>query len=240
MAGIERRVTRGLLLALALGVGGVEPVGAQGQGLLGAGAAYLGVGASGIATGELDDRLAARGYPTFGGSATALNLGAHLILPGGLTVGAEWHGLIIGDVTHQGRDVGIGGGYGTLGLGYVVQLSPRARIYPRLGLGGGGMGLWIESDSVVEFDDVLADPKPIERVRRPVMNIISAVADLGVGAEFLPGGWGRGLMVGVRLGYLAAPSVTDWQLGDHTVNGGPAASIGGPYVRALIGIGWRR
>jgi hypothetical protein len=188
----------------------------------------------------LDDRLAARGYPTFGRSAGGINLGAHLILPGGLTVGAEWHGLIIGNSEHEGRDVGVGGGYGTLGLGYVVELSPRLRVYPRLGLGGGGMGLWIERDSVVEFDDVLANPKPVDRSREPVLNIVSAVADLGVGAEFLPGGWGRGLMLGLRFGYLAAPRGTDWQLRDDTVNNGPAAGIGGPYIRALIGIGWRR
>jgi hypothetical protein len=233
-------MTGAVLLALALGVADVEAVGAQGQGVFGAGAGYIGVGASRIATSELDDRLAARGYPTFGRSAAGINLGAHLIRPGGLTVGAEWHGLIVGDETHQGRDVGIGGGYGTLGLGYVVYRSPRVRIYPRLGLGGGGMGLWIESDSVVEFDDVLADPKPVKRVRQPVMNIVSAVADLGVGAEFLPGGWGGGLMLGVRFGYLAASSSRDWELGDYTVSGGPSANIGGPYIRALIGVGWKR
>jgi len=47
-------------------------------------------------------------------------------------------------------------------------------------------------------------------------------------------------MVGLRLGYLAAPFGADWELYDHTVSGGPAASIGGPYIRALIGVGWRR
>jgi len=234
------RMTRAVVLALTFGAGTVRPVAAKGQELLGAGAAYLGVGASAIGTAELDDRLAARGYPAFGSSAVALNLGAHIILPGGLTAGAEWHGLIIGDAAHQGRAVGIGGGYGTLGLGYVVELSPRVRVYPRLGLGGGGMGLWMQSDSVVGFDDVLANPQPVERPRQPVLSMVSPVVDLGVGAEVLPGGWARGLMVGLRLGYLAAPSDTNWELFDHTVSDGPPANIAGPYIRALIGIGWKR
>ena len=240
MGRIERRLTGAVVLALALGAGGVQPMQAQGQELFGAGAAYLGIGASGIGTAELDDRLADRGYPTFGSSALAVNIGAHIILPGGLIGGAEWHGLIIGDAAHQGRDVGIGGGYGTLGLGYVVELSPRVRIYPRLGLGGGGMGLWIQSDSVVGFDDVLADPQPVDRLRQPVLSTVTGVVDLGFGAEMLPGGWARGLMVGLRLGYLAAPFDADWELFDHTVSGGPGASIRGPYIRALIGVGWRR
>ena len=215
---------------------------ANAQGVFGPGASYLGAGVSGIGTGNLEDRLAARGYPTFGRTAAGVGIGTYHILPGGLTVGGEWNGLILGEKDHQGNEVGIGGGYGTLGLGYMVELSPRIRIYPRFGLGGGGMGLWIERDSgAVGFDDVLANPKPIpEKDRDPVLSRVSVVVDLGFGAEFLPGGWGRGLMVGLRLGYLAAPSSTSWQMYDQTVSDGPAVSIGGPYIKGMIGVGRRR
>ena len=241
MAAIVRRIkaVMPLLLMLALGSGIPDIAGAQGKDLFGAGAAFLGVGASRIGTGDLDDRLAASGYPTFGRSATGINAGAHLVLPGGLTVGAEWHGLIVGEKAHEGREVGIGGGYGTLGIGYMVEMSQRVRVYPRLGLGGGGMGVWFESDSSVGFDDVLVDPRPEELRREPVLSTGSAVIDLGLGAELLPGGWGRGLMLGIRLGYLAAFD-TDWQFHDRQVIGGPDANLGGPYIRATIGVGWRR
>ena len=238
MAVVESRIVRVFALALSLSCLTIRP--ALGQGLLGAGAAYLGVGASGISTGKLDDRLAANGYPTFGSSATGVNVGAHVILPGGITVGAEWHGLIIGDAVFNNREVGIGGGYGTLGIGFVKQLSPRLRVFPRLGLGGGGMGLWFDEGSgEVDFDDVLADPQPSEYVNEPVLNTSSAVIDLGLGGEVLPGGFGKGLMLGVRLGYLAAFD-TEWSLRNQTVAAGPEANIGGPYIRATIGIGWRR
>jgi hypothetical protein len=233
---IAKRVTIAVLLALAVS-GGV----AQGQGIFGRGAAFFGAGISGIGTGALDDRLAARGYPAFGRTATGVTLGAYHILPGGLTVGGEWHGLIIGDGMHQGRNVGIGGGYGTLGLGYIVELSPRTRLYPRIGIGGGGLGMWFESDSVVGFDDVLADPQPVpDADREPVLSHGSVVLDLGLGAELLPGGAGRGLMVGLRVGYLAAPSSGDWQLYDHDVSGGPRVTLAGPYIRGVVGIARRR
>jgi hypothetical protein len=123
----------------------------------------------------------------------------------------------------------------------MMKVWPHARVYPRIGLGGGGMGLWIENDSVVGFDEVLANPQESGAARRePVLSRVSAVLDIGIGAELLPRGRGRGPLIGVRLGYLAAPVNTDWQLYDHSVVGGPAASIGGPYIRGVIGAGWRR
>ena len=68
------------------------------------------------------------------------------------------------------------------------------------------------------------------------------VVDLGGGAELLPGGRGRGPLIGVRLGYLVARfgSGSNWQLYDRTATGGPAATIAGPYVRVVVGAAWRR
>ena len=152
---IARSIMSSAVLALLFVVGGAAPAHAQAA-LLGPGAAYLGIGASGMATGELDDALAARGYPTFGRTALAVNLGAYRILSSGVMLGAEWHGLIMGEQAHHENEVGLGGGYGTLGIGYMMKVSPRARLYPRIGLGGGGMGLWIENDSVVAFEGLQA------------------------------------------------------------------------------------
>ena len=159
-------------------------------------------------------------------------------------LGGEWTGLIMGDDEHEGRKVGLGGGYGTLGLGYVVDLSPRVRVYPRLGLGGGGMGLWIESRAdAVDFDEVLANPdrhsERADSTRQTVLSRGSALLDLGAGADFLPGGWARGLVIGVRLCYLAAPSGSGWGLYERDARGGPAATFTGPYFRVVLGGGPR-
>lgn len=241
MAWIARGITGAGLLALALGAGGAEAAAAQAA-LLGPGAGYVGGGISRIATGELDDRLAARGYPTFGSTAGAVTLGAYRVLRSGVMLGGEFNGLVIGEEEHHGRDVGLGGGYATLGIGYAVELSPRARVYPRLGLGPGGLALWIESQAdTTGFDEVLANPGPLPG-RQPVLSRDGLVLDLGAGAEFLPGGRGRGPLIGLRLGYLltAFGSDSDWQLYEYTASNGPTASIAGPYVRVVVGGAWRR
>jgi hypothetical protein len=243
MAGIARRGTRAGLLALALGAGGAAPAPAGAQAaLLGPGAAVVAAGVSGIATAELDDRLAARGYPTFGRTATALGLGAYRVLASGVLLGGEAQGLIMGEEAHEGRVVGLGGGYATLGVGYLMKRSARVRVYPRLGLGAGGLALWIESAAdTVGFDEVLANPRPAPG-RQPVLSHDGVVLDLGAGAELLPGGRGRGPLIGLRLGYLVARfgSASNWQLYEDTARDGPAATIAGPYVRVVIGGAWMR
>jgi Outer membrane protein beta-barrel domain len=235
--GIARRMTLAALLALAFIAGGAASAKAQAD-LLGPGAGFIAAGASGIATGELDDWLGARGFPTFGGSAVEIGLGAYRILPSGVMLGGEFNGLIIGEEAHEGREVGLGGGYATLGVGYVVNLSPRMRVYPRLGLGVGGMGLWVDDPDTVAFEEVLEGGTP-ESDRETVLSRDGMVVDLGAGAEFLPRGRG-GPLIGVRVGYLAASFDSDWYSFEHAVTGGPDASISGPYLRMTVGWAWRR
>lgn len=237
MRGIAWRMARSGLLALAFGVGGVASAEAQAE-LLGPGAGFIAAGTSGIATGELDDWLGAGGYPTFGGTAVGIGLGAYRILPSGVMLGGEFSGLIIGEEAHEGREVGLGGGYATLGVGYLVNLSPRLRVYPRIGLGVGGMGLWVDDPDTVDFEEVLEGETPVSD-RETVLSRDGMVVDLGAGAEFLPAGR-RGPLIGLRVGYLAASFDAPWDSYEHTVTGGPDASIAGPYLRMTIGWAWRR
>lgn len=236
MAGIAHRITLGLV-ALALNAGGAHSASAQAA-LLGPGAGFISVGAAGIDTGDLDDFLGARGYPTFGRTAVTLGVGAYRVLSSGVMLGGEANGLIIGDEAHDGRHVGLGGGYATLGGGYAVNLSPRARVYPRLGLGVGGMGLWTVREDTVDFEDVLAGRTPASD-RETVLSLDGLVVDLGAGAEFLPRGPG-GPLIGLRAGYLASPFSPDWYTYEQSVTGGPDASIAGPYARLTVGWAWRR
>jgi hypothetical protein len=162
----------------------------------------------------------------------------------GLLLGSEWTGLIKGSQEHNGRTVWLGGGYGTLGAAYAIAVSPRVRVYPRIGLGAGGLGLTFESiEDTVAFDDVLADPDAeagLTRGFQPTLTRSHAVIDIGGAAEFLPSRSGRGALMGVRIGYVIAPATSDWELNHRPVSNGPGATIGGPYIRFTLGVGaWR-
>lgn len=237
MRQIVRRIALAGLLALAFSVGAAASARAQAD-LLGPGAGFIAVGASGIATGELDDFLASRGYPAFGGTAVSVGFGGYRVLRSGVMLGGEFNGLIIGEEEHEGREVGLGGGSLTLGVGYAVDLSPRLRVYPRLGLGVGGMGLWIDRQDTVDFEEVLAGETSVPD-RENVLSRDGVVVDLGAGAGFLPRGRG-GPLVGVRVGYLNASFDSAWDAYEHTVVGGPEASITGPYARVTVGWAWTR
>lgn len=100
------------------------------------------------------------------------------------------------------------------------------------------MGLWIDPEESVDFEAVLVDGVPAPG-RQPVLSRAGPVVDLGAGAEFLPSG-SRGLLFGVRAGYLAAPFTSGWHMYEHSVSGGPDASISGPYVRVAVGWAWTR
>jgi hypothetical protein len=211
------------------------------QALLGPGAAFVSVGVAHVSTRQLDDRLAASGYPTFGQTATTIGVGAYRIVRTSLLLGGEFNGLVIGDETHLGRVVGEGGGYATLGIGYATHVSPRLRIYPRLGLGAGGIAVWIKRADTTTFDDVLANPTPPSEPLR-VLSRDGGVVDFGAGLEFFPRGRPSGALIGVRLGYLLSSfgSESSWQLTDGAALGGPSASITGPYIRVLLGAAWTR
>ncbi|HEX6573368.1 MAG TPA: outer membrane beta-barrel protein [Gemmatimonadaceae bacterium] len=228
----------GSLIAVALITASYETASAQAS-LLGPGAVYIGGGVSSVATGKLDDRLAEHGYPTFGQRMGAVTLGGYRRLSSGIMLGAELNGLIKGEKSHNGNDVGLGGGYGTLGIGYAMDLSRGARFYPRLGIGAGGFGMWIErDDEPVAFDDVIDNPAPETETRHPVLSRDGLVADLGAGLELHRGR--SGPMIGLRFGYLAAPFNSHWDNYDRDVIDGPDASISGPYVRIVIGGAWKR
>lgn len=235
-----RRLVAAWFLILSVGIG-AEPSGAQARASPRGYTGFFAAGVSRIATGELDDRLSASGYPVFGSRPLALNVGAYHLWRSGWMLGAEWHYLDVGDAEHQGRVVGLGAGYATVGLGYAMELSPRARFYPRLGLGVGGMGLWSEEEGDVgsggdDFAGWLANPNTDPDYA--TLSQGSMVVDFGAGAEIALSRRGAGPLVGVRLGYLVTPFDQGWTRDGRSVSGAPEATVAGPYVRVIIG--WRK
>lgn len=209
------------------------------EALLRPGAFYFSLGGAHVATSDLDDRLRATNYPTFGQGAGSAGLGGYLTLKNHLMLGAEITGIAFDKKPHNGDEVSLAGGHATLGVGYQKEISPRFRIYPRLGLGAGGLTLIIESADTSTFDSILANPQPVPTRTRLLTHDGGAI-DLGFGAEFLPhrtSGWVLGIRTGIL---LAGGDDQDWWTQSGTATNGPDASISGFYLRLLVGGAWSR
>jgi hypothetical protein len=210
------------------------------QALLRPGAFFFSVGGAHVATSELDDRLRANNYPTFGQGAGSAGIGGYLTLSNRIMLGAEITGVSFEKKPHNGDEVGLAGGHATFTLGYMKELSPRWRVYPRFGLGAGGLTLWVQNSDTATFDSILANPQPVvERTR--LLTSDGGVVDLGVGAEFLPhrtGGW----VLGARTGVLLAGSRGghEWWTQNGIATNAPDASLTGFYLRLVVGGAWSR
>jgi len=61
----------------------------------------------------------------------------------------------------------IAGGYATIGVGRMRHLSSRARWYPRVGVGAGGVTVELDDrQTAISFDEVLRDPTVVDRHRQ--------------------------------------------------------------------------
>lgn len=201
---------------------------------VGVGGGFFSVGVHETALDDLNARLRSAGYSTVATTLVAVGGGGYGIVADRFIIGGEGYGLIGPSRTTGGRTITAGGGYGVLTLGYQFRPTPRWRVHPLLGLGGGGVNLNIGSTGADDFGDVLQNPNRSATVTRGTL-----LVSLGAGAEyrFLGDGAEEGLQVGVRTGYLWAPSSADWELGDDALDGGPEATLGGPYLRLHVG-GW--
>lgn len=195
------------------------------------GAGFFAIGGAWPDTEELDTALDAAGYPTFGGGALTLGGGGYGIHRGRILVGGEGYGVIAGEDAFDGRTVTFGGGYGLFNIGYLLTPTPATRVYPLLGIGGGGSTLRIGAQATADsFGGILANPGRSSQVTRG-----SFLLSFGLGAEYRLHPDGHGLMVGVRAGVLVAPFTSAWHLEDSAIEGGPDASLAGPFVVFTIG-----
>jgi hypothetical protein len=181
-----------------------------------------------LGTSDLRDRLASAGYVAPGAGAVSFGGGGYGGVRNGLIFGGEGHGLTTATRISDGREVRIGGGYGLVTVGYMLQPAPQLRVYPQIGLGLGGVSLSITTEDAEQFDDILDQPRRSSEITQG--NLLASVQG---GAEYRFGGF----MIGLQAGYLIAPVITDWSLGDTQLEGGPDATFSGPFVRLLIGGG---
>ena len=197
------------------------------------GAGFFAIGTQFTDLGPLNSRLTDAGYPTFASEMVSFGGGGYGVVANRLMLGGEGHGLITADGSFQGRNVSVGGGYGLFTLGYLFRPTPKLRVYPQAGLGGGGLRLEIESPGDAdEFDDILDNPNRSASIGRA-----SLLVSLGGGLEYQFGDpdTDGGIRLGLRAGYMISDLNSDWQLDENALGGGPDATMQGPFVRLILG-----
>jgi hypothetical protein len=120
--------------------------------------------------------------------------------------------------------IAYGGGFGFLNVGYLIKTG-WLRVYPLVGIGGGGMGLSLSEKSAIPPGEPLAPPE-----NRVDAGMGGMMLNTGLGLEVKIGGR-LALVVGLRIGYMHR-LVT---FGDQHV---PGALGNRPYLRFTIGGGW--
>jgi len=200
----------------------------------GGGAGGFIFGANRVDFGGLNDKLKAKGFEELEARSLILGGGGYGI-SGRVVLGGEGAGFAQ-DVSSDTLKASVGGGYGFFDVGYVVYSKGGLRVFPLLGIGGGGISLKIaEKGDVPTFDQVLDDPG--REVRLSAGGFLFQLA-LGVD-YFIPVGGDEngkgGLFFGLRAGYVFSPAKADWKMEDRDVLGGPDVRLTGPYVCLMFG-----
>jgi hypothetical protein len=205
------------------------------------GMSFLAIGGQRLDLGDLNARMVAAGYPAFSEDFLTVGFGGYGARQSVL-LGFEVHGLSgPSETTANGQfRTRLTGGHGVLTLGYAALTTPRADLFPMVGIGAGGVVLEILDRGAPTFDDVLRNPPRNARLSSGGLVIDTSLGTtLRLTARPRPArGGAGGLAVGLRAGYTFSPLTGEWRTdAENDVAGGPDVSTEGAYLRATIG-GW--
>jgi len=129
------------------------------------------------------------------------------------------------------------GGMGFFNLGYAIHNEEQLKIFPMIGIGGGGMNMKITEGGDLNLHEVVNNPK-----REINLTVGNFLLDFSTGLDFSPfweisedGNEGGGLNVGLRAGYLLGFDSDKWSYSGGDVNDVPKFGMRSLYVKLLIG-----
>ena len=215
----------------------------QSQGLVqhareGGGMGYFMFGWSTLDIEALNSRLESKGYSSMSDNFFSFGGGGHGIIKNRVIIGGEGHGLLVEEVTSGNYKNSVNVGYGFFNVGYIVYTKKQLRLYPLLGLGGGGMNLKIREKPVsLSFDDILNDPE-----RSVELSTGGFLLSFAVGMDYLlilgkDEEEKGGLVFGLRAGYILSPFKSGWKMDEIEISGAPDMDITGPFIRLMFGGG---
>ncbi len=145
---------------------------------------------------------------------------------------------IVGDVIKTDSvKYSLGGGLGTFDFGYVILNREKIKIYPMIGIGGGGFGIQITKNKTTSVGEVVTNPG-----REINVSIGGFVFDLSMNINIIPvlnydekkktlGGF----MTGLKIGYVYSLPSSNWMCSGGDVTGGPSFGLSMGYVKLIIG-----
>ncbi len=135
---------------------------------------------------------------------------------------------------------GVGSGF--VNAGYAFKKSGLLKVFPLVGVGGGGMSV-----SSKEQDD---NGEAGEETESLELNTAAMLVNTGLGIDFTPRIWRFGLLLGLRVGYNSVPDVK-FTVGDENTEEEVAGEemageevdenpldFSGPYLRFIVGGGY--
>ena len=122
------------------------------------------------------------------------------------------------------------------GMSYLRQ-GNSIDCFPTIGVGVGFTRLHIADNSSSEysFDEALSNPEK----ELSALNS-SLLIDIGFSMEYKikrSQNKGKGFRIGAKIGYQFAPLVSEWNMGENELAGGPDVGINGYYLKMTIGKG---
>lgn len=234
-----RLVPAAWLCALAVFVPAIAAAGHDDRADEGAGFGYFEAGWQRIFIGELKGAVRSAGYPAVSDNFATFGGGGHAVIRNFYIVGGEGAGLSSGESSRGSYRVGLSGGYGFFNVGVLAYRHRELRIYPMLGLGGGGLDLTITETRGGSFNDILRAPGRSTSVSTGEFLMQGALGVdwlLNFSGDPLRGG---GILLGLRFGYVVNPlgNMMSWDSDGAPIVNAPADIFHGPYVRLVIGGG---
>lgn len=158
-------------------------------------------------------------------------------LKGNFLMGGSGQAIIGKDESNNNLKTEVSGGMGFLNLGYAIINNEKLKIFPMLGIGGGGMELRISEDTDLSLTNIIEEPG-----REITLEVANFILDFSVGLDYIPtlymaknGKEGGGFKTGIRVGYLLGFNNDNWEYGGGDIKGAPDFSLNSFYVKLVIG-----
>jgi hypothetical protein len=152
-------------------------------------------------------------------------------------IGGGGFGITRNAIRNDSMKVSLGGGVGTFDLGYLVVDRAKVKLYPMLGIGGGGFGLEMTRKGDVSADHLSSNPAREINISQGYFAV-----DLSLNLALIPvleknekDGSIGGFMTGLKAGYIYSLPSSNWRFSGGDITGGPEFGMNLFYLKLIVG-----